>query len=111
MNGVAAMVRAAVWCEDQLGLEVQSMGREANSQEDCVLELCGKWLAYRFALRGGWVWLYAASLNAAQAPDLLLNAGDGPRGWKQLCVIVRTLEREQNQIARAPDQPGRRLRA
>ncbi len=30
MNGVAAMVRAAVWCEDQLGLEVQSMGREAN---------------------------------------------------------------------------------
>jgi hypothetical protein len=31
---------------------VLSIGREANSQEDCTLELCGKWLAYRFACAG-----------------------------------------------------------
>ncbi len=100
------MVRAAVWCEDQLGLETLSIGRGADSPEDCTLELCGKWLAYRFALRGGWVWLYASPMDAVIAPELLLNAGDGPEGWRRLCVIVRLLEREQVRSLTKPIELG-----
>ena len=105
-SGVAAMVRAAVWCEEQLGLEVLSIGRAADSPEDCILELCGRHLAYRFALRGGWVWLYASLLDAAAAPELLLNAGDGLEGWRRLCVIVRMLEREKVRSLAKPIELG-----
>jgi hypothetical protein len=40
MDGVAAMVRAAVWLEIRGGLEVLNIGRGAlNRQETCTLDL------------------------------------------------------------------------
>ena len=91
-SGVAAMVHAATWCDDQLGLDVLSIGRSAdNLIEDCVLEMCGKWLAYRVALRGGWVFLKAQLCDAGGEPELLFNAGDGASGWKLVCRLVAAL--------------------
>ena len=72
----------------------------------CVLELCGKWLAYRFGLRSGWVWLYCSPMDAVSAPELLLNARDGPEGWRRLCVIVRLLEREEVKSLERPIELG-----
>ena len=89
------MVRCAVWCEDQLEMEVLSLGRSVNATEDCVLELAGKWLAYRIALRGTWIWLFLSLMDSGGEPELLLNVGDTAQGWRKTCAVVRLLEREE----------------
>ena len=53
--GIGAMVRVACWLTDRLDIEVLSIGRSAHGVEDCVLEVVRTWLAYRIALRAGWV--------------------------------------------------------
>ena len=57
------------------------------------MKVCGKWLAFRIALRGGWVWLSACPMDSASEPELLLNVGDGEAGWKTVCRLVLALER------------------
>lgn len=104
---VGGMVRAGAWCENTLGTEVLSIGRSAdNSIEDCVMAICGRWLAYRIALRGGWIWLFASLMDSADKPELLLNVGDGETGWKTICQLIAALERNQVKSLERPIEAG-----
>ena len=91
-SGVSAMVHAACWFTDRLDIEVLSIGRSAHAVENCLLEIVGKWLAYRITLRGGWVWLYACSMNESE-PQLIFNVGDTPSGWTTVRKFAQALER------------------
>jgi hypothetical protein len=90
------MVRAGVWCENTLGMQVLSIGRSADdhiNREDCVMEICGRWLARRIALRGGWIWLSACLMDSGNQPEPLVNFGDGEAGWTTICQLIAALER------------------
>jgi hypothetical protein len=108
-SGIAAMVQMGAWCDNQLALEVLSIGRSVEehlSGEDCVLELVGRFLAYLIALRGGWVWLYGSLSDSADEPELLLRAADGGQGWRDVARVVRLLEREQVRSLEKPIELG-----
>jgi hypothetical protein len=64
--------QAAAWCEVQLGHETLSVGKSANSAEDCTLELCGRWLAYRIALSRS-----VGLMDSGDEPEMYLGVGDG----------------------------------
>jgi hypothetical protein len=87
------MVRSGLWCEHVLGTEVLSIDRAALAKEDCVMELAGRSLSVRVALRGGWIWVSACSMDEADQPELLFNIGDGPEGWTTVRRFVAALER------------------
>jgi hypothetical protein len=92
-TGVAGMVRTGLWCERVLGTKVLSIGRPALAREDCVMELSGRSLSVRVALRGGWIWVSACSMDEADQPELPFNIGDGPEGWTTVRRFVAALER------------------
>ena len=93
-SGVAGMVRTGLWCEDVLGAEVLSIGRQACAKEDCVLELCGRSFFYWIGLRGTWIWVSVCPLDeATDRPESLFNIGDGPEGWTTLRRFIMALER------------------
>ncbi len=106
MNGIGGMVRAGAWMDVQLGMEVLSIGRSAEEKADCVLEVCGKWLSFRIALQGGWIWLFAQPLDVCQDWDLLVNVGDGEDGWKTICSLLRALVRHEIKSLQRPIEAG-----
>jgi hypothetical protein len=90
------MVFAGAWFQQTLAMEVITIGRAAdNLTEDCLMEVGGRWLFFRIALRGGWVWLSVCLMDEGDEPQLLLNVGDGPEGWRTICRLVAALERNQ----------------
>jgi hypothetical protein len=91
--GVGGMVRTGAWLDCVAGLEVLSIGRSATDREDCVLELCGSQLLVRVAIQGGWIWVYASSLDQGEPPEFLFNVGGGPQGWTTVRAFVAALER------------------
>jgi hypothetical protein len=94
LEGVAAMVRAAVWLENRAGLETLSIGRGALDRKDsCTLELSGRQLSYCVYMDGGFVFLSAQSLDSCDPLERLLGVGDGPEGWKTICRLIAVLER------------------
>jgi hypothetical protein len=91
-SGVSAIVHTAVWFETDLGLEVLSIGRSTEADENCALETCGKWLAYHIALRGPEVRLAATLMDAVSAPETLLRTSDDETGWQTVKRLVTALE-------------------
>jgi hypothetical protein len=73
-------------------MEVVSIGRSAIAKEDCAIGLAGRQLFVRITLRGGWVWLYACSMNEPE-PQLIFNVGDTPSGWTTARKFAQALER------------------
>ena len=65
------MVRAAVWFDDQLGLEILSIGRAGLDRKDsCTLEMSGKHLLFVISIDGGWISLKVALLDRVMEPEL-----------------------------------------
>jgi hypothetical protein len=94
MDGVAAMVRAAVWLEIRGGLEVLNIGRGAlDRQETCTLDLFGRHLFYSVLLDGGFVFLSAQPMDCGDSLERLVAVGDGPEGRKTLCHLIVAFER------------------
>ena len=89
--GVAGMVRAAVWFDATVGLEVLGIGRAALERADCTMELVGSQLSIRISLLGGWIWLSAGSLDEGE-PEAVCNFPDTPQGWAAVRKFVRALE-------------------
>ena len=92
-DGLGGMIRFGAWAESVLGIEVMSIGRSADSKDDCVMELSGRQLFVCVALRGGWIWVSACGMDEADSPELLFNVGDGPEGWQTVSKFVQALER------------------
>jgi hypothetical protein len=94
MEGVAAMVRAAVWLENRAGLETLNIGRGALDRKDsCTLELSGRHLFYSVLLDGGFVFLSVQPMDCGDSLERLVGVGDGSDGWKTICRLVAALER------------------
>ena len=63
LEGVAAMVRAAVWLENRGRLETLNIGPgDLDRKDSCTLELAGRHLFYSVLLDGGFVFLSAQSM-------------------------------------------------
>jgi hypothetical protein len=92
-SGISGMVRSGAWCDIVVGTEVLSIGRSADSQEDCAMELSGRQLLFRIALRGGWIWISACGMDEPDLPQFLFNIADGPSGWTTVRKFVQALER------------------
>jgi hypothetical protein len=105
-SGVAAMVRAAVSFETDLAMEVLTIGKLEDPLEDCVLEVCGKWLAYRIALHGGGAFLSAQLMDAGDEPDLLLRVRDDAAGWQTVSRVVAALEKHEIRSLARPIEIG-----
>ena len=106
-RGVSAMVRCALWCEDQLGLEVLAIGRGALDRKDsCTLEASGQHLLYVIVIDGGWISLKVALLDRVMEPELIVSAGDGPEGWRQLSSLIRMFERDGIKSLEKPIELG-----
>jgi hypothetical protein len=57
-NGVAALVRLALFVDDALGMEILSIGRKGlDRQNTCTLVATGKWLCYTVQIDNGFVFL------------------------------------------------------
>ena len=96
-----------MWLDDQLGLEILSIGRAGLDRRDsCTLEASGKHLLYVIVLDGGWVSLKVALLDRGTEPELIVTAGDGPQGWTQLCALVRLFERDGIKSLEKPIELG-----
>jgi hypothetical protein len=94
MNGVAAMVHAAVWLDDVLGMEILSIGRGGLDRKDsCTLEVCGCHLAYSIVIDGGFIFVYAQPMDSAEPLELFFSIGDEAEGWRTVCRFVRAFER------------------
>ena len=94
MNGVAAMVRCAVFCDDTLGMEILSIGRGGfDPQESCTLQVCGRQLVYSILIDGGFIFVSAQAMDLIEPPEMLFSIGDTTDGWQTTCRFVRTLER------------------
>lgn len=106
-NGVAGMVRCALWLEVQVGLSIEGIGRGAlDRQDSCRLEACGKYLAYDIFLDGGFLFLSASLMDEANPPEALLSVGDTKDGWQLICRIVRALERNGVRSLQRPIEAG-----
>ena len=85
-SGISAMVRAALWFEDQLNLTVLNIGRESFARKDsCTLQCCGTHLLHSIQIDGGWVSLEVTPMDQAEQPQKLLTIGDTKQGWSDLC--------------------------
>jgi hypothetical protein len=110
--------QAAAWCEVQLGHETLSVGKSANSAEDCTLELCGRWLAYRIALSRS-----VGLMDSGDEPEMYLGVGDGiasharhgfeprPHRYAKRCGRGATLYQSEPILQIASPNPSSRLRA
>ena len=92
-DGLGGMIQFGAWAEVALGMEVMSIGRAADSKDDCLMELSGRQLFMHIALRGGWIWVSACGMDEADSPEFLFNVGDGVSGWATVSKFVHALER------------------
>jgi hypothetical protein len=100
------MIRAALWFEDTLGMEVLFIGRHGLDRKDtCYLEVCGRHLFYSIKLDGGWVFLSAQLLDAIDCLEPLLSLADG-EGWPTICRLVKALERGEIKSLQKPIETG-----
>lgn len=108
MSGLSSLISLAARLEvehdDMLTI---SIGDSAAADENHALEICGKYLCYRVAIRQSGI-IVAASLMDAPAgePDLLLRAPDSADGWKIAGQLVATLEKYAVKSLVRPIQAG-----
>ena len=94
MNGVSAMVRAALWLENNAGLETLAIGRGGLEPKDsCTLEMSGRHLFYVLKMDGGFVFVSVQSMDRGESLEKLMIVADGPDGWTTCCRLVVALER------------------
>lgn len=95
MSGVAAMVRAAVWLENRVGLETESIGRGGlEPTNSCTLQMSGCQLFYSIFWEGGSVTISVQPMDVAEdSPEKIMTVGDCADGWRSICRLVLALER------------------
>jgi hypothetical protein len=108
-SGLSALIHLGAELENDFsdGLETISIGASADPDESAAMEICGKHLEYRIALRNdGGVWLSASLMDAPPAPDLLLRDRDSETGWRTVRGVVSALERHAVKSLERPIEAG-----
>jgi hypothetical protein len=105
-TGIRAMIDAAVWLEDQFGMETIALGRSAVDDADSALEIGGAWLLFRLALHGPEVRTAACLMDAADPPQTLLRTPDTEAGWDTAQRLVASLERHAVRSLQRPIESG-----
>ena len=96
MNGVAALVKLAVFLDDQCGIEILSIGREGLDREhSCTLVAFGKWLEHQVKVDSTFVFLRLSLMDQSGEPELILTISDIDEQWREMFKILRALEREE----------------
>ena len=93
MNGVAAMIRAAIWLERNAGLDTAAIGRSGfDPKNSCTLEMSGAHFFYTIVLDGDWVTVAVQPMDrSGDTFERLVSVADG-EGWPVVCRLVRALE-------------------
>jgi hypothetical protein len=108
----AAPMIAAVGNVDTLRQAASDLERHfpSDGQRDaseCVLEIAGRWLLYRVALKNSeQVELSVAILDRAESPESLLHVRDDASGWQMILNLVEGLERYEVRSLRRPITVG-----
>jgi hypothetical protein len=106
-SGVSGMVRAAIWLECQLDLEILGIGRGGlDCKESCTLEAAGKHLSYTIVLDAGFIFLRAQLLDSCDPSEELMSVGDTKPGWETICRVVGGLERNAIKSLERPIELG-----
>ena len=105
-SGLSAMISAGAWLEHALGMETLSIGRAAVDDEDCVLEIAGRWLCYRVALHGPEVRTAASLMDGIAPPETLLRSPDTEGGWDTTRRLIASLECNQVKSLARPIEVG-----
>jgi hypothetical protein len=92
-TGIRAMIDAAVWFEDQFGMETIALGRSAVDDADCALEIGGAWLLFRIALHGDEIRTAATLMDGDGTYQTLLRSRDDEVGWQTARRLCSALER------------------
>ena len=101
------MVRAALFLDVQLDIEILGIGRSGLDRKDsCTLEAVGKHLTYFVILDGGFVFLRAQVLDSCRPPEELFSTGDTKEGWQLICKLIRALERNDVRSLQRPIEAG-----
>jgi hypothetical protein len=104
-SGISAMIQLGASLENDLAMETLSIGRDALSDEICVLELAGRHLLYRFGLRNDEVRLAVPPLDSAKAPDIL-HSPDTENGWRVVSRVIGAMEKHQIKSLQRPIKVG-----
>ena len=107
MNGVAALVKLALFLDDQCGMSILCIGREGLDREhSCTLIAMGKWLCYYVILDKTFVFLKVSLMDQGNEPELILSVGDVDERWRELFKIIRAFERDQIKSLERPIEIG-----
>jgi hypothetical protein len=105
--GIGGMVKCGCWLEDQVGVEVMSIGREALDRKDsCTLIAAGKSLCYSVMLDGGFIFLSVCLMDKGDRPQQLLSVGDCSKGWETIARLIGALERSGCRSLQRPIEIG-----
>ena len=105
-SGLSAMIQTGAWLGNEFDMEAIACGRGATSDEDCVLQICGRFLFFTITLRAGGVTVAAQPMDSGAAPDLLLRAADNPAGWQTVRGLIAALERHGVKSLERPIEAG-----
>ena len=105
-TGLGAIIEAGAWLGNEFGMEAIACGRGAVADEDCVLEICGRFFAYHIALRGVEVRLSAMPMDTAPALEMLLRAPDSRAGWETIRRLCAALEEHEIKSLERPIEVG-----
>jgi hypothetical protein len=105
-TGISAMMRAALWLEIQLDIDILNIWRGSFERSECTLEACGRFLAYFVVLDGGFVFLWASLMDKGNPPERLFSIGDTKQGWQTICKVIQALERNKVKSLERPIEAG-----
>lgn len=87
------MIRAALWFDETLGMEILFIGRDGLERIDCRLEVSGRHLSYAIVIDGGYIFVRAQPMDSIEPLELLFSIGDCRDGWRTVARFVAALER------------------
>jgi hypothetical protein len=106
-SGVAAMLRFALYAEDELGITTLELGRQGlDRKNSCTWIGTGTWLCYCVMIDGGFVFVSAQLMDLGEEPLALATFGDTKQGWQDTLSLVMALERHEVQSLQKPIEAG-----
>jgi hypothetical protein len=106
-SGVAAMLRFALYAEDELGIATLELGRQGLDRKDsCTWIGTGKHLCFHVMIDGGFVFVSAQLMDLGEEPLALATFSDTKQGWQDTLSLIAALERNEVRSLQKPIEAG-----